>query len=148
MSELEATFNVDEYTNNKLYLIRNIIRNLIAKIRLFSVKNNSTKILTNGNIANSISYLNEFAYAGPEVGITPYHFGNIANVRVYIDPYMRWDDNRILFYDSELIEREPVRKYSELDPFGEENWDENIEQEKIENIVFTLKINDTKGVLI
>jgi len=152
MSEL--TFDVDTYSDCQkmgLYSVKDILRCLITKIKMISNKNQTGRILTNGNIACALANIMDLAYVPIEhiQGPIPYYFGDVLGVRLFIDPDMRWDDNRILFYDGEYVEEECVREYSELDPYGEENWNDNlINQEEFENVIFTFNIKDDNGVLI
>ncbi|NPV12801.1 MAG: hypothetical protein HPY57_13530 [Ignavibacteria bacterium] len=105
-------FNVDDYTavagpapGGETY--HSIQRKLVAKI------NNASNfiatdgrvgpaqyLITNGNLASVLQDVAGYTIAPTNVGKLNtngqlYPMGNIGNITIYVDPYMRWDDNRI-----------------------------------------------------
>lgn len=105
-------FNVDTYTavagpapGGETY--HSIQRKLVAKI------NNASNfiatdgrvgpaqyLVTNGNLASVLQDVAGYTIAPTNVGKLNtngqlYPMGNIGNIAIYVDPYMRWDDNRI-----------------------------------------------------
>lgn len=62
------------------------------------------KLQTNGNIASYLQDSNEFIPNIDKVSLYThlnlYKLGTLKNTDIYVDPFMRWDDNRILFFDN------------------------------------------------
>jgi len=57
-------------------------------------------LVTNGNLASVLQDVAGYTIAPTNVGKLNtngqlYPMGNIGNIAIYVDPYMRWDDNRI-----------------------------------------------------
>jgi len=57
-------------------------------------------LVTNGNLASVLQDVAGYTIAPTNVGKLStngqlYPMGNIGNIAIYVDPYMRWDDNRI-----------------------------------------------------
>ena len=62
----------------------------------------SNKIETNGNIASYLQDVNGYVHTMEMKLFTsnePYKMGTLKGVDIYIDPYQRWNDNKIYFYD-------------------------------------------------
>jgi len=105
-------FNVDNYLATGGYApggetTHTIQRKLVAKI------NNASNfiatdgrigpaqyLVTNGNIASVLQDIAGYTLNPTNVGKMNtngqlYPMGNIGNIQIYVDPYMRWDDNQI-----------------------------------------------------
>jgi len=105
-------FNVDAYLGSAFNApggetTHSIQRKLVAKI------NNASNfiatdgrigpaqyLVTNGNIASVLQDIAGYTLNPTNVGKLNtngqlYPMGNIGNIQIYVDPYMRWDDNQI-----------------------------------------------------
>jgi hypothetical protein len=65
---------------------------------------NVSSILTNGNIASVLQDLSGYKIypTNPDViepGLKRYNLGQIDNIEIWVDPYMRWDNNIIYLED-------------------------------------------------
>jgi hypothetical protein len=142
---MEEIFNVEE--NLQVYMTtRDIVQRLVMRTLVLARKNNSNKIITNGNMASVLSDSSAFANSMSRLypDARPYQLGVLYGTSIFVDPYMRWSDNRILFYNSSE-KNEPIRSYSDMDPYGEEDWNDNFKEDEL---IFTLKIEDEKAILI
>jgi len=115
-------FDVDAYTNvsgsapgGETY--HSIQRKLVAKI------NNASNfiatdgrvgpaqyIVTNGNLASVLQDVAGYTINPPAASKMNtngqlYPMGNISNIAIYVDPYMRWDDNRIFLGRKNSVEQ-------------------------------------------
>ena len=68
------------------------------------------KIVTNGNLAAILLDLQGYTLPDlPKIEkdengkAKKYAMGQYNNVNIFVDPYMLWDDNRLLLYESENI---------------------------------------------
>ena len=105
-------FNVDAYTavngpapGGETY--HSIQRKLVAKISNASNfiatdgrVGPAQYLITNGNLASVLQDIAGYTIAPANTGKLNtngqlYPMGNIGNIAIYVDPYMRWDDNRI-----------------------------------------------------
>lgn len=134
--EDDSFFDVDEYIN-KVYddntmtegsMMYDIQRRILLKIEKIKNKVDSKYLLTNGNIASFLQDLAGYTLnpdmkeLKPNSG--PFPVGNIGDLSIFINPYMKWNDNRILFFKE---------KFEELD-----GWKEP-------KAIFTIK--DSRNVL-
>ena len=68
-------------------------------------------IVTNGNLATVLQDSTSYAIdanipvleKGGDGRAKLYNLGNFENIQVMVDPYMRWDDNRIFFKNDDTI---------------------------------------------
>jgi hypothetical protein len=126
-TDTDSYFDVDGIVNNANGRMTTIQRLLFNKVQIIQAKFQCTKIISNGNLISVLQdiagyTLNPVRQLNKIDTSVPFPMGNIGNMTIYVDAYMRWDDNRILFY-----------------------VDINAAKE---NFIHTLHVRDTNGVLI
>ena len=106
-------------------------------------------IISNGKITSALADSSDFAFNAPtnrtilnNPGVG-YFYGKFHGADVFVDPYMRWDDDRVLIGNEKInleidpniiwegvdnIEEVPSNTltHPDIDPFGEENWGDDI----------------------
>jgi hypothetical protein len=147
-------FNVDECLKDKSnYSTYDIIKLITSKVMFLCDKNEANAILTNANIAAVMQDSYSYSFSSPRI-IDPttncYLLGTIGGIELYVDPYMRWDDNKMLFYKKNQVQESAIERiYSENDPYGEEIWGNEDKEKKFEGeLLETLIIHDKIGILI
>lgn len=69
------------------------------------------EIVTNARVGTVLQDTSMYVYSNINTPVSsklptePYQFGTLAGIRVYIDPMMRWDDNRIVISQDKLLLR-------------------------------------------
>jgi len=173
-------FDVDAYTNisgsapgGETY--HSIQRKLVAKI------NNASNfiatdgrvgpaqyLVTNGNIASILQdvagyTINPANMSKMNTNGQLYPMGNIGNIAIYVDPYMRWDDNRIFLGRKNSVEQPglvfvPYLMAQSISLISEATWAPRMlirSRYTIADIGFfpwkqfmSIKVTDNNGVLI
>ncbi|MCK9445840.1 hypothetical protein M0Q50_02990 [bacterium] len=173
-------FNVDAYTalggaapGGETY--HSIQRKLVAKI------NNASNfiatdgrvgpaqyIVTNGNIASVLQDVAGYTINPVNAGKLNtngqlYPMGNIGNIAIYVDPYMKWDDNRIFLGRKNTVEQPglifvPYLMAQSISLISEATWAPRMmirSRYAITDIGFfphkqfmAITVTDTNGVLI
>jgi len=91
----------------------NLLKQLIDKlIEIFNTYY-TDKIIVNGNIATVLSDSELFVHQNIQkilsVSDKPYYYGYINNnlnkIEVFVDPYLKWDDNRIIMVHNDTFLR-------------------------------------------
>lgn len=102
----DNVFNVDNFIDyNKTYSIQ---EKLSTKIIGIKEKLQSNKLITNCYINCVICDMRLYKIGEDKIKINkdlkPIPFGKLGDLDIYMDPTMRWDDNRIIFFkDDEEI---------------------------------------------
>jgi hypothetical protein len=173
-------FNVDTYMTPLGYApggetYHSVQRKLIAKI------NNASNfiatdgrvgpaqyLVTNGNIASVLQDVAGYTIVPTGAGKLNtngqlYPMGNIGNISIYVDPYMRWDDNRIFLGRKNSVDQPglvfiPYLMAQSISLISEATWAPRMlirSRYAITDIGFfpwkqymEIKVTDTHGVLI
>ena len=83
------------------YIPKYLIDDLDKYLKSFEY-HESKKIQTNGNIVSYLQDVDGYVHTMEMKLFTssiPYKIGTLKDVDIYIDPYQRWDDNKIYFFD-------------------------------------------------
>lgn len=83
---------------------RHIPKYLTNDLKKYFKSFESKKIQTNGNIACYLQDSEDYVHNVINNTLTsakPYKMGSLNGVDVYVDPFQRWDDNRIHFFDKD-----------------------------------------------
>jgi len=103
----KSEIDIDELSKNlnSTYKVREA---LCEKIYAIGSSYKAIKIISNGNMIDVLrdtvgNTVNPVTYSQQQT--TPFPVGTIGNLTLYVDPLMKWGDNRILFYgvDDNLI---------------------------------------------
>ena len=125
-------------------------------------------LVTNGNLGSVIQdvagyTLNPVKGANLNANGQLYPMGNVGNISIYVDPYQRWDDNRIFLGRKNSIEQPglifvPYLMAQSISLISEATWAPRMlirSRYAIADIGFfpwkqfmTIKVTDTQGVLI
>jgi hypothetical protein len=173
-------FNVDTYLSATGYApggetTHTIQRKLVAKI------NNASNfiatdgrigpaqyLVTNGNIASVLQDIAGYTLNPTNVGKLNtngqlYPMGNIGNIQIYVDPYMRWDDNQIFVGRKNTIDQPglvfiPYLMAQSISLISEATWAPRMlirSRYAVSDIGFfpekqymSIKVTDTHGYLI
>jgi uncharacterized protein YerC len=133
----EYFFNVDQIfdglanTSTGGETIYSIQRRLMTKVENLKQKFNATKIITNGNLAAVLQDMDGYSITtnpkiNKEDAKIPFPMGQIGNLKIFVDAFQRWDDNRIVFFQE----------------------DDTVGEGGLGKLMATLKLKDTNGVLI
>ncbi len=125
-------------------------------------------LVTNGNLASVIQdvagyTINPVKGANLNANGQLYPMGNIGNITIYVDPYQRWDDNRIFLGRKNSVDQPglifvPYLMAQSISLISEATWAPRMlirSRYAIADIGFfphkqfmTIKVTDTQGVLI
>lgn len=125
-------------------------------------------LVTNGNIASVLQDVAGYTINPANAGKLNtngqlYPMGNIGNIAIYVDPYMRWNDNRIFLGRKNTVEQPglvfvPYLMAQSISLISEANWAPRMlirSRYTITDIGFfpwkqfmEIKVTDTNGVLI
>jgi len=124
----------------KYLLHQDFIEEILKKCRELK----SNKIITNGNIASVITDSKNYTFVSLVINNINknYSVGQIDGVKIFIDPYIRWDDNYIHFEnDNEQLIRKMKIKTIQGSLSDEEK--------KIKfGRIYSGYVRDTQGVLL
>lgn len=102
---MEEKFNINNYVDkDETLTMHSLQMKLLNRINEIADSTGSEKIITNGNLGHSLrgigGYSNEYISNEIKKDIkSPFPVGQIGKLTVFVDPYMKWDDNRIIFYN-------------------------------------------------
>lgn len=140
--------SIDAYGDVKYsHKIRNDFYNKIFE-HLLKFDGEFKFLITNSNLASIFMDFIDFKVEPPvvvnrNINGFPYKLGSIYNIYLFVDPYMPFTDNRILFCNRKInvesntnldfqglekifkTEEKDIKNridHSDIDPFGEENW--------------------------
>lgn len=173
-------FNVDEYVSvsgpapgGETY--HSIQRKLLSKISNASNfiatdgrVGPAQYLITNGNLASVLQDIAGYTISPTNVGKLNtngqlYPMGNIGNIAIYVDPYMRWDDNRIFLGRKNSVDQPglifiPYLMAQSITLISEATWTPRMlirSRYAITDVGFfpwkqfmEIRVTDTKGVLI
>jgi hypothetical protein len=125
-------------------------------------------LVTNGNLASVLQDVAGYTIAPTGAGKLNtngqlYPMGNIGNIAIYVDPYMRWDDNRIFLGRKNSVDQPglvfiPYLMAQSISLISEATWAPRMlirSRYAITDIGFfpwkqymEIKVTDTNGVLI
>lgn len=125
-------------------------------------------LVTNGNLASVIQdvagyTINPVKGANLNANGQLYPMGNVGNIAIYVDPYQRWDDNRIFLGRKNSVDQPglifiPYLMAQSISLISEATWAPRMlirSRYAIADIGFfpwkqfmTIKVTDTQGVLI
>ena len=86
---------------------------------LQNITNKNTSLITNGRLAsqlqdnNSFNTINNVSYTGS----LPYKIGKLIGMDLWVDPFMRWDDNFILTIDKVNLEIFDIKEGIDNGPY-------------------------------
>ncbi len=119
-----------------------IVKLFISKISMYLKRYDVEEIITNSKIGTVLQDDNRFIYEPLNNVLSiahkpdPYLIGNLYNIKVKVDPNMRWDDDRIIPKGSELR----LRKEKILKILGKKEFEDFIEEiivdKKLSNMLF------------
>jgi hypothetical protein len=97
-------YDVDSYTLQNTVRINqdSLLLGLVSKCKMMSnqimidTNNMPDYIVTNTNIASKLTLLSNTHVPLNTSPGKPFHCGDISNIHVFCDPYMNYNDNRIL----------------------------------------------------
>jgi len=149
LMENDVFFDVDSYMfSGTMGLtglnVSQLQQKLINKIVKKAKEIKANKIITNANLASVIQDSRNYSFNPPMTNIKPgetYTMGQIDGVKIFVDPYIRWDDNYIHFEndDEKLIRKLKIKSV------------ENIMTEEDKNRIgriYSGLVKDTNGILI
>ena len=146
--EKEIFFDVDLIVEKKNWSVYDIQKKLINKVIKKAKGIKANKIVTNGNLASVIQDSGNYSISNtlsvPISKIAPgesYPMGQIDGIKIFVDPYMRWDDNYIYF------ENDDVKVIRKLKIKNVENILTEEDKNRIGRIYSGL-VKDTNGILI
>ena len=146
--EKEIFFDVDLIVEKKNWSVYDIQKKLINKVIKKAKGIKANKIVTNGNLASVIQDSGNYSISNtlsvPISKIAPgesYPMGQIDGIKIFVDPYMRWDDNYIHF------ENDDVKVIRKLKIKNVENILTEEDKNRIGRIYSGL-VKDTNGILI
>jgi len=101
-----ASLKRNQYTKNETMgeIMRSIQRLLFTRIEEIKNKTLATKLITNGKIAAVLQDAQGYSITpvGPRINNPkskdPYPLGQLGGMSLLVDSYMRWDDNRVIFF--------------------------------------------------
>ena len=146
--EKEIFFDADSYMYSGSMSIYQLQQKLINKVIDKAKEIKANKIVTNGNLASVIQDSGNYSISNtlsvPISKIAPgesYPMGQIDGIKIFVDPYMRWDDNYIHF------ENDDVKVIRKLKIKNVENILTEEDKNRIGRIYSGL-VKDTNGILI
>lgn len=98
MIKKSEIFDIDELI--KTETIPSIINKLCLLISDSSNNYGFKTLMTNGNLGAMLQNNLNFKPTNISTIVSaPYMFGKLFNIQIFVDPFMRWDDNRIILTD-------------------------------------------------
>lgn len=100
--------------------LHTIQRRLYAKIKSITTRFGYRELVTNGNLASVLQDMAGYTLnpQGMPLNIVngqKYPMGTIGNIQIIVDPYMRWDDTRILFDPGKALRLQKLKKISGME---------------------------------